>query len=93
MTDAPPSVIEKNMKIGFYVTSAVLVVVAVLLIVSYVGSTCTVESCSTVIDRMSYADAVDRLEELIDEDPENAKLFVKNFFMQLKSTCVASKPS
>ena len=80
-------------KIGFYVITGILVLISIGLTVSWFSTTCAVESCKTVVDRMSYAEAIDRLEELLEEKPENQKLFIKNFLTQLRGVCVARAPT
>ena len=84
---------EKNLRYGFYIIVGMLVFITIGLTVSWFTSSCQVESCETVIQRMSYADAIDRLEELIAEKPENAQLFIRNFLTQLKGVCVAKAPA
>ena len=70
--------------------SAVLVIVLVVLTWVWHSSTCSVEDCSNLPSRLKYSDAVDRLQKLLEESPENRDKFVKNFFSELRRTCVAT---
>lgn len=69
-----------------------VVLVSTLAILTWVwhSSTCSVEDCTNVSDNLTYAEAVDNLQKLLEDNPENQQKFIKNFFKQLKNTCVAS---
>ena len=81
---------KKNVQTGLLIVSGVLVLVLVILIWTWHSSTCSVEDCSNLPDRLTYADAVDKLQKILEDNPENQKIFIKNFFKQLKNTCVAN---
>ena len=82
-----------NVDKGLMVVSAVLVLVLIILTWTWHSSSCSVEDCSNLPSRLKYSDAVDRLEKILEESPENQKIFIKNFFNQLRNTCVAKVES
>lgn len=80
---------DKTMNTGLMIVSSVLVLVLIVLVFTWHSSSCSVEDCSNVADRLTYSDAVDKLESMLTDNSENQKIFIKNFFKQLKNTCVA----
>ena len=75
----------------FIGVTLVMAAVLVTIVVSYFTSNCAVAECKVEIDRMSYGQAVDILEDVIKDPtkPENKDKFIENFFSQIRSTCVA----
>ena len=73
---------------AFAITAMILLVTTIAIVVAYFSSSCDTASCSTEIKRMPYAEAVDILENVVLKNDENKEKFIKNFFEQIKSTCV-----
>ena len=73
----------------FVVLVVSICIILAVVIVSYFTSNCAVADCKVEIDRMSYGEAVDILEDIVKNKPENKDKFIKNFFDQIRSTCVA----
>ena len=76
-------------------TPTQMIIVAVVLIglligmsIYYFASSCEEQDCNTIINRMSYSEAVDELKTLVKKSPENKDEFIDNFFAQLKQVCV-----
>lgn len=79
----------EHQRIIYYIVSASLLISFAVILFLYFKGACSVENCDVVVSKMSYAQAVEKLESML-EDEENRKKFVKHFFEQLKNTCVAN---
>lgn len=75
----------------FVGVSVIMCIILIGIVVTYFTSNCAVADCKVEIERMSYAQAVDILEDVIKdpEKPQNKEKFIENFFSQIRNTCVA----
>lgn len=80
---------NNNLNLGLSIVSGVLIIVLIVLVWVWNSSSCSVEDCSNLPSTLKYEDAVDKLQQLLEDNPENKDIFIANFFKQLKRTCVA----
>ena len=76
---------------AFVMMTVLMSLIFTAIVISYFTSNCAVADCKVEIDRMSYGQAVDILEDVIKdpEKPQNKDKFIDNFFSQIRNTCVA----
>lgn len=84
---------DTNKKINYALTGVSIMIIGIVIVLSFVyyNSSCDIETCDNLPDTLSYGESVAKLEQIImNGSEENKNKFIKNFFSQLKNTCVSA---